>query len=67
MDMNELWGKACEQLKQEMNQVSYHTWIETNLTPKSLEGDVLTLIEKAQSDFDQKKALEMAQKMKLAD
>lgn len=27
-------------------------------------GDVLTLIEKAQSDFDQKKALEMAQKMK---
>lgn len=44
MDMNELWGKACEQLKQEMNQVSYHTWIETNLTPKSLEGDVLTLI-----------------------
>ncbi len=44
MDMHELWAKACELLKPEMNKVSYQTWIETNLTPKSLDGDVLTLL-----------------------
>ena len=44
MEMNELWAKACDLLKNEMNKVSYQTWIETNLTPKTLEGDVLTLL-----------------------
>lgn len=44
MEMNELWAKACDMLKNEMNKVSYQTWIETNLTPKTLEGDVLTLL-----------------------
>ncbi|MBQ8655285.1 MAG: chromosomal replication initiator protein DnaA [Clostridia bacterium] len=44
MDMNDLWTKACDLLKLEMNKVSYQTWIETNLTPKSLEDDVMTLL-----------------------
>ena len=44
MDMHELWDKTCEKLKAELNRASYQTWIETNLTPKALEGNVLTLI-----------------------
>ena len=44
MDIKELWEKTCELLKAEMNMVSYQTWIESNLTPQSLEGDVLMLI-----------------------
>lgn len=44
MDMNELWAKACDLLKDEMNKVAYKTWVEGNLTPKSLDGDVLTLL-----------------------
>ena len=44
MEMNELWVKACDLLKTEMNKVSYQTWIENNLTPKTLDDDVLTLL-----------------------
>ena len=44
LDMHELWDKTCEKLKAELNRASYQTWIETNLTPKALEGNVLTLI-----------------------
>ena len=44
MEIKELWEKTCELLKAEMNMVSYQTWIESNLTPQSLEGDVLMLI-----------------------
>ena len=44
MDMHELWDKTCEKLKAELNRASYQTWIETNLTPKALDGNVLTLI-----------------------
>ena len=43
MDMHELWDKTCEKLKAELNRASYQTWIETNLTPKALDGNVLTL------------------------
>ncbi len=43
MDMKELWEKACELLKTEMNPVSYKTWIGDNLTPVALEGDTLVL------------------------
>ncbi len=43
MDGNELWEKACVLMRQEMNHVTYSTFIEGNLTPVKLEDDVLIL------------------------
>ncbi|MBQ1860281.1 MAG: chromosomal replication initiator protein DnaA [Clostridia bacterium] len=43
MDGNELWEKACTLMRQEMNHVTYSTFIEGNLTPVKLEDDVLIL------------------------
>ena len=43
MDGNELWEKACALMRQEMNHVTYSTFIEGNLTPVKLEDDVLIL------------------------
>lgn len=48
MDMKELWEKACVLLKGEMNEVSYNTWIQTSLSPLSLEGDSMTLCASAE-------------------
>ena len=43
MDMKELWEGTCRLLKEELNSVSYQTWISGNLTPVRLENDTLTL------------------------
>jgi len=43
MDVKELWAQACELLKQEMNTVSYRTWIGDNLTAEKLDGNTLLL------------------------
>ena len=43
MDMKELWDKTCQLLQDDINRVSYETWIERNLTPVRLENDTLTL------------------------
>ena len=43
MDSRELWVRACELLKRDLNGISYSTFIEGNLSPVSLENDVLTL------------------------
>ena len=38
-----MWEKACALMRQEMNHVTYSTFIEGNLTPVKLEDDVLIL------------------------
>ncbi|MBQ6527814.1 MAG: chromosomal replication initiator protein DnaA [Clostridia bacterium] len=43
MDCRELWEKACVLIRQEMNNVTYSTFIESNLTPVKLVDDVLIL------------------------
>ncbi len=43
MDGRELWEKACVLIRQEMNNVTYSTFIEGNLTPVKLVDDVLIL------------------------
>ncbi len=43
MECRELWTRACDLLKQNLNGITYSTFIEGNLTPVSLEADVLTL------------------------
>ena len=43
MECEELWRKACGYLKQDMIEITYSTFIEKNLTPISLSGDVLVL------------------------
>ena len=47
MDEKELWARSCSLLKEEMNQISYKTFIEDNLSPvrilKRPEGDILVL------------------------
>ena len=43
MDSKELWEKACELMKQEMNQITYSTFIENNLTPVRVQDDTLIL------------------------
>lgn len=42
MTMRELWEKTCELLAENMNEVSYNTWIK-QLEPEMLEENVLTL------------------------
>ncbi len=39
----ELWGSACEMLREDMPRISYSTWIETALKPCALVGDTLLL------------------------
>lgn len=41
MNIMELWHSACRLLKEEMNEISYKTWIETALRPVEIEGDCL--------------------------
>ncbi len=43
MDCKELWERACNLIQQEMNQISYDTFIQGNLTPVRLDGDTLVL------------------------
>lgn len=43
MDANELWSKACQMMKAEMTDIAYKTWIESSLTPMSLEENTLCL------------------------
>lgn len=41
MNATELWEKACRLMREEMNEVSYKTWIASSLKPLELEGDCL--------------------------
>ena len=41
MDIELLWEKTCALLTQDMNYVSYNTWIDGNMYPVKLEGDQL--------------------------
>ncbi len=43
MNAEELWGNACQILKEEMIRVSYDTWIDTALKPYAVIGDSLLL------------------------
>ena len=43
LNAEELWGTACQQLKDEMNNVSYETWIASALKPYAVIGDTLLL------------------------
>ena len=43
MNAEELWLSACQLLKGELPDVSYHTWIEQPLKPHALIGDILIL------------------------
>ena len=43
----ELWEKACELIKAEMNEISYNTWIKTGLEPVRLERGTMVLCVKA--------------------
>ena len=41
MNMESLWEKTCALLTQDMNYVSYTTWVEGNMYPFRLEEDRL--------------------------
>ena len=43
MNAEELWLSACQLLKSELPDVSYHTWIEQPLKPYALIGDILLM------------------------
>ena len=43
MNAEELWSSACQLLKGEMADVSFHTWIEQPLKPYELIGDILLM------------------------
>ncbi|MDO5435944.1 MAG: chromosomal replication initiator protein DnaA [Clostridia bacterium] len=43
MEMEVLWEQACALMKEEMNPISYNTWIEGNLEPVQLDQDVISL------------------------
>lgn len=43
MNAEELWASACRLLKNELPDVSYHTWVEQPLKPYALIGDILLL------------------------
>ena len=43
MEINELWERTCQLLQMELNEVSYNTWIKSNLSPHTWEGDRVTL------------------------
>jgi len=43
MNAEELWGNACQILKEEMIRVSYDTWIDTALKPYAVIADSLLL------------------------
>lgn len=43
MNAEELWISACQLLKNELPDVSYHTWVEQPLKPYALIGDILLL------------------------
>ncbi|MBO7663011.1 MAG: chromosomal replication initiator protein DnaA [Clostridia bacterium] len=39
MDMESLWEKTCSLLTQDMNYISYTTWVDDNMYPAALEND----------------------------
>ncbi|MBE5788031.1 MAG: chromosomal replication initiator protein DnaA [Clostridiales bacterium] len=39
MDMESLWEKTCSLLTQDMNYISYTTWVDDNMYPVGLESD----------------------------
>jgi chromosomal replication initiator protein len=41
MNVTELWEKACRFLQEEMNEVSYKTWIASSLKPLEIEDNCL--------------------------
>ena len=41
MDLGSLWDQTCAVLSQELNYVSYSTWIDGNMVPEMLENDTL--------------------------
>ncbi len=43
MQMNELWEKACELLREEINTIAFNTFISNNVIPVRLEEDTLVL------------------------
>ena len=50
--MNEtaIWGKACEFMREDLNEVSYDTWIDPALRPAGIRGEVFYLT--AVTDFN---------------
>ena len=43
LDMNELWARACSLLLNELNEITYNSFIKDNLKPERLEGDTLVM------------------------
>ena len=43
-DMESLWEETTNLLRQEMTEISYRTWVDDNLTPARLDGDVLSVV-----------------------
>ena len=43
-DMETLWEDTCRLLREEMSEISYRTWVEDNLTPARVDGDVLLVV-----------------------
>ncbi len=41
MNVAEIWEKACRFLQEEMNEVSYKTWIASSLKPLEIEDNCL--------------------------
>ena len=72
MNMESLWDQTCALLSQEMNYVSYSTWIDGNMVPGKLEDDTLfiavkmermiSMIQNKYSDLIQRKLAEVAGK-----
>ena len=70
MNMESLWDQTCALLSQEMNYVSYSTWIDGNMVPGKLEDDTLfiavkmermiSMIQNKYSDLIQRKLAEVA-------
>ena len=46
MDLESLWEKTCALLVQQMNYVSYTTWVEDNMAPVALEDDTVVISSK---------------------
>ena len=64
MDKETLWEQTCALLVQNMNYVSYTTWVDDNMAPVVLEGNTLTLSVKMEGMINmiQKKYLPLIEK-----
>ncbi len=49
LDAETLWQKTCSMIEQDMNFVSYNTWVDGNMTPVRVEGDQLIVCIKMDS------------------